>query len=550
MRCCARVSIKIGIALACGVWCGNYSAGEEPPGQMAVSIQEKIAGLETEDLSLNRYAMTELVKIGPPAVEPLIQYLKSEKQLARLSAAEALGLIGDPRAVDPLLAMFKNDDYAGRWAAAEALGRIRDARAVDPLIEGLRGARSDLRSAIVTALNQIGDPRAVPTLVKFLKDENPDTRISAARVVGRLGGPEVAPSLIPCLNDASPDVRMHAAEALGRLNAKEAVEPLIALLADDQTGVRLAAAAALGKIGDSRAVQPLVEALQPHDAEQRITVAQAVGLLRDPAATQPLIALLRDEREPVQTAAIAALEQMGAIAAPDLINCLSDYSSRICATAARLLGQAGVSEAREPLIALLKHPDDGVRQAAAAALNRLGYAPETLEQQITFYIAGGDWRALLDAGAPGFDILLARLLSENATERILALEAMEHVGRSNIAPLLESLKNTNASIRIFTAEALGNIGNDQAIEPLTALQSDENEYVRKYAARALNQLGREVPVPEPALLRFEERPAGEASAAETPAPQEIPAAAESTATNSADGSATTNVLGDIPLLTF
>ncbi len=548
MRFCTRVTIKTGLLLACGLGFGDFAEGAAPE-TPADSIQAKIAGLETEDLFRNRYAMNALVKIGPLAVEPLIQCLNSEKQLTRLSAAEALGLIGDPRAVDSLLAMFQNDDYAERWAAAEALGRIRDARAVDPLIEGLRGARADLRSAIVTALNQIGDPRAVPTLVKFLKDENPDIRASAARVVGRLGGPEVAPALIPCLNDANPDVRMHAAEALGRLNAADAVEPLIALLADDQAGVRLAAAAALGNIGDLRAVPPLIEALQPHDAEQRITAARAIGLLRDPAGTQPLIALLRDEREPVQAAAIAALEQMGATAAPDLINCLSDYSNRICATAARLLGQAGAPDAREPLIALLKHQDAGVRQAAAAALTRLGYVPETPEEQITFYIAGGDWRAVLDAGAPGFNILLARLSSANATERILSLEAMEHVGRSNIELLLESLKHTNASIRLFTAEALGNIGNEQAIEPLTALQNDENEYVRKYAARALNQLGREVPIPEPGPLRYEER-AGGGEESRMAAPAETAAGDGSADTNSAGVAATNNVLGDIPLLTF
>ncbi len=556
MRFCARVTIKAGLLLTFGLGFGNYTEGV-PPETAADSIQAKIAALETEDLTVNRHAMADLVKLGPPAVESLIQSLRSDKQLTRLSAAEALGAIGDPRAVDPLLAMLQGDDYAGRWAAAEALGRIRDPRAVDPLIESLRGAQVDLRSAIVTALNQIGDPRAVPTLVKFLKDENPDTRISAARVVGRLGGAEVAPSLIPSLNDPAPEVRISAAEALGRLGAAEALEPLIAMLADDQIGVRLAAAAALGKIGDPRAMPPLVDALQPHDAEQRMVVAGAIGLLRDPAGTQPLIALLRDEREPVQAAAVAALEQMGSAAAPDLINCLGDYSSRICAIAARLLGGAGYQEARDPIVALLKHTDAGVRQAAAAALTRLGYTPETLEDRVTFYIADRDWRALADASQPAFDQLLTSLASENSAERILALDALEEVWRSNIAPLLESLRNTNASIRVFTAEALGNIGNKDAIEPLTALQNDENEYVRKYAARALNQLGREVPIPEPAPLRFEGRaPAGEtadegavAAASGESATGEA-AASEGAAASDVGGAATNNILGDIPLLTF
>jgi HEAT repeat protein len=61
-----------------------------------------------------RYAVTEaLVKIGAPAMEPLIAALKdkdSKDSDVCQAAAEALGEIKDPRAVEPLIAALKDED--------------------------------------------------------------------------------------------------------------------------------------------------------------------------------------------------------------------------------------------------------------------------------------------------------------------------------------------------------------------------------------------------------------------------------------------------------
>jgi HEAT repeat protein len=65
-----------------------------------------------------------LVKIGPPAVEPLIGVLKVENARMRSFAAEALGELGDKRAVKPLVAMLKDEDEEVRRSATEALRKL------------------------------------------------------------------------------------------------------------------------------------------------------------------------------------------------------------------------------------------------------------------------------------------------------------------------------------------------------------------------------------------------------------------------------------------
>ena len=50
-----------------------------------------------------------LVRIGKPAVEPLIFELRDRHYAVRMKAAWALGMIGDKRAVEPLLQVIEED---------------------------------------------------------------------------------------------------------------------------------------------------------------------------------------------------------------------------------------------------------------------------------------------------------------------------------------------------------------------------------------------------------------------------------------------------------
>lgn len=92
----------------------------------------------------------ECVKLGPTAVEPLVNALKGEKYEVRKSAALTLGKIGDHQAVTPLIAALNE----GFPYAAEALGQIGDTRAIEPLIEALKNIYS--RSAAAKALDALG----------------------------------------------------------------------------------------------------------------------------------------------------------------------------------------------------------------------------------------------------------------------------------------------------------------------------------------------------------------------------------------------------------
>ena len=172
-----KMTIGIIFALCCATALA-YSQSDE--------ISGLIQALEDKNVNTRRRAIKALQKAGPPAVEPLITALKSEKSRARAGAAQALGGIKDDRAVEPLIAALEDENADVRSWAARALGEIKDGRAVNPLIAALEDKNVHVRSWTAEALGKLGDGRAVEPLRAALEDQDADVRNAAAKALARL----------------------------------------------------------------------------------------------------------------------------------------------------------------------------------------------------------------------------------------------------------------------------------------------------------------------------------------------------------------------------
>ena len=79
-----------------------------------------------------------LLGIGRPSVEILIEYLEDDDWLVREAAADLLGKIGDVRAVEPLMKRLAMDPDTGvKELAIKALGLIGDARPTQLYLEAI-----------------------------------------------------------------------------------------------------------------------------------------------------------------------------------------------------------------------------------------------------------------------------------------------------------------------------------------------------------------------------------------------------------------------------
>jgi HEAT repeat protein len=80
----------------------------------------------------------DLLGIGRPSVEILIEYLEDDDWLVREAAADLLGKIGDVRAVEPLMKRLEQDKDTGvKELAIKALGLIGDARPTQLYLEAI-----------------------------------------------------------------------------------------------------------------------------------------------------------------------------------------------------------------------------------------------------------------------------------------------------------------------------------------------------------------------------------------------------------------------------
>jgi HEAT repeat protein len=282
--------------------------------------------------------------------------------------------------------------------------------AAGPLILNLNHADGNVRNGIIEALGKIRDERAIEPLINIIGTELGSvgnmivaargshidmTEIEAARTaLINIGEPVIEP-LFNCIMSPKPSDHKNAwgeaVRVLGKMG-KPAVKPLIDCLNHTNPGLRQASAYALGSIGDVKAVGPLIRCLQDPDTQNAAIVA--LGMIKDSRAIEALTPYLFLKRQ-------------------------------------------------------------GTSRLAAEALEKLGYKPENLEEQIYLKCAKWQWSELSDLGPSAAEILMKRL------------------------------NDSDAHIRLLSALALGHMKDTRAIKPLEAFWNSPDDDIRGSALTAL-----------------------------------------------------------------
>jgi len=425
------------------------------------AIEPLITTLKHNDLAVQHFVAAALVKIGEPAVKPLITVLKNTNPDSfRVKAITVLGKISNKHAVEPLIATLKyTGSDAMRAAAAIALGKIGDKRAVEPLILALKDMYSILQYEAATALVKIGEPAVEPLITVLKLADTNITRAAAAIALGKIGDKRAVEPLILALKDMDSILQYEAATALVKIG-EPAVEPLITRLKDASDLMIIIVIRVLGNIGDKRAVLPLIAALKNKDPGVVSRAATALGNIGDKRAVLPLIGAFKDENPSVQKSAIDVLVKIGTPAVKHLITALKNKEPVVQKSAADVLIKIG-APAVEPLVVALNDED-----------------PEV--QELAMYV-------LLEIGDPAVNPLIA-LLKDNEDPEVekAAIDALVKIGDSAVEPLIAALRHESVTIRIASATALGRIGDKRAVQSLVKALTDWK--VRRSAAMALDSL--------------------------------------------------------------
>lgn len=224
--------------------------------------QQLIERLKSKDREVRLDASHKLLVIGKPAVEPLIQVVRSGDERSRFIGAQLLGKIGDTRAVEPLIEMLNSDSVPLRQAAVEALGKLADERCVQPLSDLLiDDPVASIRVKAAEALGFLKYIEAEDVLVEALGDSSAEVRRGALIALDSFWDSRLDSIFVKMSEDANDNVRYTAVQILRRSKIQGTLTRFIELLSDNVPDIRQEAAYALGEIGDKKAVDPLVKML-------------------------------------------------------------------------------------------------------------------------------------------------------------------------------------------------------------------------------------------------------------------------------------------------
>lgn len=296
-------------------------------------------------------------------LKKLIRELTSVDDDERCEAAKALReMKAEATPAVPALVKALDDEHdTVRRSVCNALREIgRPAKtAVPKLISLLDDANEDISSSAAFALRVISPETTaelfIPVLIKSTRNSDDDVASSARYVLRNLGS-EAKPAtqrMIELLKDPEPYVRRHAAYVLGRIgaDATDAIGPLIEMFKDrETTGMnRSAAVQALEKIG-AVTIPHLIPALQHKDVAMRLGAVYVLGRLGPQAqgAADALRETLRDGNEDVRVGASYALVNVGPGVRP--------------------------KDAVPALIKMLSDPNPSTRWGAVIALGSMGVA--------------------------------------------------------------------------------------------------------------------------------------------------------------------------------
>lgn len=225
-------------------------------------------------------AVTELAKMGPPALAPLLSLLGHSDAGTRAAAAEGLGVLGDRQAVPPLLAELASSSGNSGAAAATALGLLGTVEAVGALEQAVLSGSATVRAAAAPALAHLG-PEGEAALLALAQADNAYVVRAAISGLALVQSHEAAARLVALTLDERPEVQqeaIRAAVALGELS----LAPAATLLHTGDSRARVIMADLLGALGDRRAESALLRAYWHPDAETSLAAARALAQLGAP----------------------------------------------------------------------------------------------------------------------------------------------------------------------------------------------------------------------------------------------------------------------------
>jgi len=403
---------------------------------------------------------------------------------ARRFACQQLAIIGSDASVPALAKLLRENETIG--IACLAFGNRPSAKADRALRSAVSAARGSGRAQIIAALGNRRDAKAVSLLAKAARETETIVAQAALQALGKIGNraaqkaiaglqSKVTPGLALCLAEAELQIAEQLAAAGDRKTATQIYERYIA--PNQTAALRRGAYTALARLDQDGGEARVLATLRGSDATLRPVAIGLVRSLPSPNASSNLVRALPDLPPHEQIWLIESLAARGdSPARAALVVSLGSTHATVRNAAAAALSRVGDFTAVHGLAsAIAAAADADETRALVAALGAFPRRPETDRAIIgEIKAARGETRAQLInalASRPSAEVNAALLAEAENSEPAVARAAYRVLARTADGELLPKLVAKFAALRngALRAEVAGFV--EQAVaatEPATA----------------------------------------------------------------------------------
>lgn len=359
------------------------------------------------------------------SLEPIIlKYVNWEEGSLRDYISGALRAF-DKRIVEMILL-----DHAliVKGSAKERLTKaFEDLGFIDKYLRGLKSARWWKRADSAENLGIAASKRTILPLAEKITDPNLEVRVRAAKALGNMKGVAAVKPLIQALSEPNRWSTIRIADILSNMG-KKVVDELIQCFPECPIHAKVAAVDIMGRIKSLDTVPFLINRLSHTNKDIRARAAHALGMIGDPSSSKNLLDALSDKEWPVR------------------------------AMAAKALGQIKSPEAIDALCKALGDPQWWIRANAAEALKNMGdKGIHALIEMLDSSDRYASHQAVLMLQESGLiDAYMKKLISQDETERVVALDLFKKILRLKRTDLIEetSKKHFNQEVRKILSDLL------------------------------------------------------------------------------------------------
>jgi HEAT repeat protein len=478
---------------------------------------------DSENAGKRNSATEALVRIAEPAINPIVERLRSEQDIdVRLSLVNLLGDLRSRSGFDILISLLATEsDINVASSIISSLGKYRDAVALPHLMRALRSEDLWLKFHVVEALGEIGDRAALPSVLPLYGEKS--LRKPVLEAIGKIADVGTVTFLLNIIANEE-RLNLTALRALVRIAEaskpriveqserhliqrkfresfpRQKVVPLIEhLQSTSKRDVKSFILKFLGWSGDERALPVLLAYLeQPETAE-----VAAQGLIDfGPAAMESILNALRNAEEDEIVALLLRVINVigGADCIPSILGFLDHDNAMIRRLAIETLGEIVDPASLDYLLAKLDDTDIASQQAAVNSISALVAAMPEIKNDVLMKIRRlsqapsvpmklNSLSVFVNIQGEGFhDELLLASKDSDPVIRQKAISLMGKFGEERFADqLVLSLADESTAVRLAAINAIVHLRPEKGLEPLIASLEDSDIWIRTAAAQALGE---------------------------------------------------------------